>query len=56
MDQLREVYRNSTEENHKIKMMYETKCEDLSKVSSTYVTVGNGFTIFFLEILHMHTM
>lgn len=32
MDQLREVYRNLTDDNHKIKTMYEAKCEELSKV------------------------
>ena len=35
MDQLREVYRNLTDDNHKIKMMYEVKCEELSKVTIT---------------------
>lgn len=35
MDQLREVYRNMSDDNHNIKMMYEAKCEELSKVGSS---------------------
>ncbi|KAF6022150.1 hypothetical protein EB796_019542 [Bugula neritina] len=31
MDQLRECYRSLTEDSHKMKMMYESQCEELNK-------------------------
>lgn len=33
MDQLRECYRSLTEDSHKMKMMYESQCEELNKVT-----------------------